>query len=213
VLGPNGKTPCDRLQELVGEIASYDPDVVFAASYPQDAIAVVQTMKDRKYTPPALLAFGAGFLNESFISGVKKPNSTQCPGLPVANPDGIVARASWSRSIALGNRGARPIVKAYEKRFGKLMNSRSAAGFTAMLTVVQAIRDAGMPSPPAIRDALQRLNLPAAGTIMPWDGVDFDANGQNAKARVVLQQIIGGSWVDVDPDNVIWPLAQARARK
>jgi hypothetical protein len=132
--------------------------------------------------------------------------------LPTANPAGIVSRAWWSRRIALGNRDARPIVKAYEKRFGR-MNSRSAAGFTAMMTVAQAIRDAGTEQPDRIRDALQRLDLPAAATIMPWDGVKVDANGQNIKAGVVLQQIIGGSYVDVYPDDlaarpVIWPLAR-----
>lgn len=211
VLGPNGKPPCNKLQKLVGEIATYKPDVLFAASYPPDAIVAFQTMKDRNYTPPALLTFGAGFLSESFVSGAGKPSPLCIPQLPVADAAGIVSRASWSRKIALGNGATRPIVKAYEKRFDKPMNSRSAAGFTAMLTVAQAIRDAGTPPDPnKIRDALQRLDLPAAATIMPWDGVDFDTTGENTKARVVLQQIIDGGYVDVDADEVKWPLARAR---
>lgn len=96
------------------------------------------------------------------------------------------------------------------------MNSRSAAGFTAMLTVAHAISEVGTSSQPdRIRDALQQLDLPAAATIMPWDGVKFDANGENTKARVVLRQIINDSYVDVYPDklsarSVIWPLALAR---
>jgi branched-chain amino acid transport system substrate-binding protein len=213
VIGSHARSPCARLQTLVGEIADYRPDVVFAASYSLDAIAVVQTMKQQRYTPPALLTFGAGFLIKSFVAGVAK-RSPLCLRLPTADAAGIVSRSSWSRRIALDNPAARPIVEAYEKRFGP-MNSRSAAGFTTMLTVAQAIRDAGSSQPDRIRDALQRLDLPSAATIMPWRGVRFDASGQNTRAEFMVQQVIDGRYVDVYPHDlaarpVIWPLALAR---
>jgi len=84
-----------------------------------------------------------------------------------------------------------------------------------MLTLAQAISDADGIRPDRIRDALRDVNLPAAATIMPWQGVKFNVNGQNTRARVVVQQIIGDRYVDVYPDklalrHVIWPLTRAR---
>jgi branched-chain amino acid transport system substrate-binding protein len=217
VLGRNGKSPCGKLARLVHKIATATPppDVLFAASYPFDAIAAVQTMKQEgDYTPPALLTFGGGFLTSSFISDVAKP-SVLCPGLPTADPTGIITRALWSRRIALGSRGARPIVEAYEEHFREQMTPPAAAGFTAMMTVAQAISDARSRTPGRIRDALRTLELPSKATIMPWRGIKFDGNGQNTRARFVLQQIIDGDYVDVYPDDlaardVIWPLTRAR---
>jgi branched-chain amino acid transport system substrate-binding protein len=214
VIGSHGESPCKPLKALIPEIAGYHPDAVIAASYPPDAIAAVQTMKDRNYSPPALLTFGAGFLTDSFISEVENSHP-RCSGLPTADPAGIVARTPWSRRIALSNPAVRPVVKAYEDRFGERMNPRSAAGFTAMLLVAQAIHKAGSTRPFEIRDALHDLKLPAAATIMPWDGVRFDASGQNTRAHFVLQQIIDGGYVDVYPKarasrGLIWPLAAAR---
>jgi branched-chain amino acid transport system substrate-binding protein len=217
VLGGQGKSLCRRLATLVHKIATATPapDVLFAASYPPDAIAAVQTMKQEgDYTPPALLTFGGGFLSKSFIAGAAK-RSARCSKLPTTDPSGIVSRALWSRRIALSRRVTRPIVEAFESRFGEQMNARSAAGFTAMLTVAQAISDAGSRKPSRIRDALRNLDLPGKSTIMPWRGIKFDTNGQNTKARFVLQQIIDGDYVDVYPDDLaarfaIWPLRLAR---
>ncbi len=217
VLGTHGKSPCQKLMDVVHKIATATrrPDVLFVASYPSDAIATVQTMKQEgDYTPPALLTFGGGFLSSSFISDVAKPSGL-CPGLPTADPAGIVTRALWSRRIARGSRGARPIVEAYEKRFHERMTPPAAAGFTTMMTVAQAISDARSTNPGRIRDELRRLELPREATIMPWRGIKFDGNGQNTRATFVLQQIIDGDYVDVFPDelaarSVIWPLTRAR---
>jgi branched-chain amino acid transport system substrate-binding protein len=217
VLGRHGKSPCQKLTDVVHKIATATrrPDVLFAASYPSDAIATVQTMKQEgDYTPPALLTFGGGFLSSKFVSGVAQPSGL-CPGLPTADPTGIVTRALWSRRIALGSRGARPIVEAYENHFDERMTPPAAAGFTTMMTVAQAISDARSRKPGRIRDELRNLELPKEATIMPWRGINFGANGQNTGARFVLQQIIDGDYVDVYPDDlaarsVIWPLTRAR---
>jgi branched-chain amino acid transport system substrate-binding protein len=95
------------------------------------------------------------------------------------------------------------------------MTPTSASAFTAMLTLAQAINNVGSTNPAKIRKALSALDVPANDTIMPWAGIKFDANGQNKRADVVLQQIRGGSYhlvypASVSTSNAIWPLAKAR---
>jgi ABC-type branched-subunit amino acid transport system substrate-binding protein len=58
----------------------------------------------------------------------------------------------------------------------------------AMLTLAQAIDDAGSADPDRIQTALRYLRIPADATIMPW-GVKFDTDGDNTKARVQLQTV------------------------
>lgn len=191
----------------------YKPDVVFALGYSRDAIAAVQAMKQLGYRPPALLAYGGGFLDDTFISGVRTANPA-C-GLPPADPAGIIARAPWSSDIKDQSQTAQLIAASYARRYGRTMTAKSAGGFTAMLTLAYAINNAGSTDPTKIQAALRAIDLPASATIMPWAGIRFDDQGQNMRAQFVLQQIIDGSHVVVYPHAVsrapvIWPLTEAR---
>jgi len=204
----------ETLLRRVRQIKRYNPDVVFAIGYTPDAITAVQTMKKLGYAPPALLAFGGGFINSSFIRGVRAGNRA-CGDLPRADPAGIIARASWSSDSLSQRQTARHIAELFLQRYKRRMTAQAAQGFTAILTVAQAINNAGSPDPAKIRAALRTLEVPANATIMPWTGVKFDAHGQNTRAQFVLQQIIGGRYRVVYPPEVstrraIWPLAKAR---
>jgi branched-chain amino acid transport system substrate-binding protein len=203
------------LRRRVRQIKQYNPDVVFAIGYAPDAITAVQTMKKLQYTPPALLGFGGGFINSSFIPGVRTGNPV-CR-LPGADPAGIIARASWSPDSSSQRQTARRIAALFQLRYKRPMTAQAAQGFTAMLTLARAINDAGSTDPEKIQAALRALDLPANATIMPWSGVKFDAYGQNTRAQFVLQQIIGGHYRVVYPPGpataeAIWPLANARKK-
>ncbi len=210
------EVPCAMLRPVLPRVAAikaFRPDVVFLASYEPDAIMIVQAMAKLGVQPEALLAFGAGFLSQAFLDRVRKPHC----GLPGADPSGIVVRASWSAANAAEHPVSKAVAAAFDRRFGHPMDSRSATGYTAMMTLAMAINDSRSRDREKIRAALQRLDVPGASTIMPWGGVDFDASGQNAKAAVVLQQIVGGRYLDVYPPSVtsrhaIWPLSGARAK-
>jgi branched-chain amino acid transport system substrate-binding protein len=200
-----------ELRSKVRQIQQYDPDVVFAVGYAPDAIMVVQTMQELAYQPPALLAFGGGFVDSGFIRGVRAGNLA-C-GLPRADPTGIIARTSWSPDLSISSHAARQVAELFAQRYGRPMTSRSAGGFTAMLTLAQAINDAGSTDPVKLQAALRALDVPANGTIMPWNGIKFDAHGQNVRARALIQQIIGGRYVVVYPPEMstspaIWPLSK-----
>ncbi|MDQ1724543.1 MAG: branched-chain amino acid transport system substrate-binding protein, partial [Frankiaceae bacterium] len=202
-----------QLRSLVQEIKAYRPDVVFALGYLPDAVATVQTMQELGYVPPALLAYGAGFVDGAFIPGVKA-GSPLC-GLPPADPAGIIARAAWSPDLSSATPTARHVAELFKQRYKRPMTHTSASAFTAMLTLAQAINKAGSTNPAKIRKALGALDVPANETIMPWAGIKFDLHGQNKRADVVLQQIRGGSYRVVYPTSVstreaVWPLAKAR---
>jgi branched-chain amino acid transport system substrate-binding protein len=197
----------------VREIEGYEPDVVFALGYSPDAMAAVQMMQKLGYARPALLAYGGGFVNGAFIDDVQTGNPA-C-GLPGADPAGIIARVAWSPDPKSQSPTARRIAQLFQQRYKRPMTPTAASGFTAMMTLAQAINNAGSTDPAKIRAALAALDISASGTIMPWTGVRFDADGQNVRAQFVLQQIIGGSYRVVDPADVAsatvrWPLADAR---
>jgi branched-chain amino acid transport system substrate-binding protein len=46
---------------------------------------------------------------------------------------------------------------------------------------------------------LRQLWLPATATIMPWDGVRFDASGQNRLANALIEQQAGTGFKIVYP--------------
>jgi branched-chain amino acid transport system substrate-binding protein len=201
------------LDKLVGRIQRYRPDLVFAVSYPPDAIAVVQTMQAHRYVPPVLLAYGTGYLGTTFIEGAAAGNAT-CRLQP-AHPTGIIAHAAWSSDISKPSVTAKRIAQLFEQRYERPMTARSALGFTAMMTLAQAINNAGSTEPKKIQAALGALVVPRDATIMPWSGIKFDDSRQNTRARVVLQQLIAGRYRVVYPsqnrtDSARFPLTNAR---
>jgi branched-chain amino acid transport system substrate-binding protein len=188
-----------ELDERVGDLKRYKPDIVFAVSYPFDAIAVVQTMREHDYVPPVLLAYGMGYLGKSFITDAAAGNAA-C-GLRGVDPTGIVAHAAWSADISEPNTTAKRIAQLFEQRTKRPMNARSALGFTAMMTLAQAINAARSTEPRKIQAALRALEVPRNATIMPWDGIEFDKKRQNRGARFVLQQLIARRYRVVYPSD------------
>lgn len=66
-LGRSARRPKD--EGVIRQLQAYDPDVVFAVGYPPDAITAVQTMQMLGYVPRAMLAYGSGYLDDTFIEG------------------------------------------------------------------------------------------------------------------------------------------------
>jgi hypothetical protein len=138
---PEEQDLLSAIDHQVRQIQHYNPDIVFAVGYPPDAIAVVQTMKHRGYVPPALLAYGSGYLDDTFVKGVKAGNSA-C-GLPAADPAGIITHAAWASNISDQSKTAQRIAELFAQRYKRPMTSRAAIGFTTMLALAEAINNAG----------------------------------------------------------------------
>lgn len=177
-LGPGG---AGRAAAAVAKIRDQGekPDAVFViASDPEDATTLLKAFGQARYSPPGILASGAGF---------------SAPTVLGAGPDGedLLISTSWSREIAGRSTNAKPVMDLYEERFNEPMTETAAGTFTAVLVLAQAINNAGSTDPQGVRAALLNLDIPARETIMPWSGVRFDASRQNAAASGVVEQRVG----------------------
>jgi branched-chain amino acid transport system substrate-binding protein len=190
------------LSSQVTQVRAKNPDVLFVLAYTDAAIKLMKTFNQLGYYPPGLLAYGAGFADPAFVTGLG----------PLAN--GASTRAAWSAEIAEKKPAAKLVADLFQQRYHAPMTENSARSFTAVLALAQAINDAKSINPTAIRDALGRLNIPGSQTIMPWRGITFDSTGQNTGAQGVVEQLIGGQYRVVFPADVartapIWPMDKA----
>jgi branched-chain amino acid transport system substrate-binding protein len=189
----------------VAQVRERAPDAVFVVASSSDQTRrVLATFGRLGYTPPGLLAFGAGFF---------EPVALQAAG-----PDGqgVLYSAAWSREVAGRHPAAKPVMELYEGRYGVPMSEIAAGSFTAVLTLTKAMADAGSTQPDRVRAALLNLDIPGRDTIMPWNGVRFDATHQNTGATGVVEQVDQDAFRVVFPGELAqgsglrWPLAAAR---
>jgi branched-chain amino acid transport system substrate-binding protein len=183
------------------------PDAVFlVASKPGDATQAIRTFGALSYTPPGLLAFGAGFAEPDVLRAAGRD------GL------GVLYSAAWSREVASRNPAAKPVMDLYEARFSAPMTEVAAGSFTAVLALVRAIDEARSVDPQRVRAALLNLDIPGRDTIMPWNGIRFDVKHQNAGAAGVVEQavqedtfrVVFPAELAASQTQTVWPLANAR---
>jgi branched-chain amino acid transport system substrate-binding protein len=117
-----------------------------------------------------------------------------------------LVRDHWSRDLAATKPAVAQIAKLYKDRYGKEMDGTPARAFTAMMTLADAINRAGSTDPEKIREALVHTNLGEKDTIMPWEGIKFDAKGQNELTRGIFIQTLDGT------PKIVWPFDLAAAK-
>ncbi|MEO3745795.1 ABC transporter substrate-binding protein [Plantactinospora sp. B5E13] len=191
------------LGSQVAQVRGKNPDVLFVLAYTDAAIKLMKTLDQLDYHPPALLAYGSGFADPAFVTGLG------------ALADGASSRAAWSGEIAEKRPAAKTVADLFQQRYGAPMTENSARAFTAVLALAQAIDNAKSVEPAKIRDALRALDIPGEQTIMPWTGIRFDDKGQNTGAAGVVEQMIDGRYRVVFPAELssvqpVWPMNGAR---
>jgi branched-chain amino acid transport system substrate-binding protein len=140
--------------------------------------------------PVPLLGLGPGFL------AVDAPSA----GDDASPATAVVLRAApWSADFAARNPAGLAVAEFYRRRFGTNMSSAAASAFTATLTLAVAIDTAASADSARIRAALRQIWLPATAVIMPWNGVRFDASGQNQLAAAVIEARLAGGYRVVFP--------------
>jgi len=188
-----------QLTSEVQKLKAANPDVVMQSSYLGDAILSMKTAKDLGFSPTALLANDAGFNDSEFLKTIGKDGN------------GVLSREVWALDLA----AQKPVIaKAnalLQARHQVSFNGNSARAFTGIFALADAINRAGSTKPEAIQKALRETNIPGAQLIMPWDGIQFDATGQNAKGAGIIVQVQNGTYVTVWPfalasKDVVWPL-------
>ncbi len=178
------------LSSEAGQLKAADADVMMPSSYTSDSILVLRAMHDIGYTPKAIMAQAAGFQEQAFLTGAG----------PLA--EGAMSRSSYAGD-AVKARPAIPAVNAmYKAKQGKDLNDNTSRQVTGLMVLADAIDRAGSTKNDALQKALVATDIPGAQTIMPWQGVKFDATGQNVEGTPVIQQIKGGTYHTVWPTEV-----------
>jgi branched-chain amino acid transport system substrate-binding protein len=183
-----GNSP--SLSAEVQELKAANADVVMPSSYTSDAILLMRGMHDVGYTPKAIMAQSAGFVEQAFLDAAG----------PLA--EGVMSRSAFALDAAKA-RPAIPVVNAlYKARNNKDLNDNTGREITALMVLVDAINRAGSTDEEKIRQALVATDIPGEQTIMPWKGIKFDSTGQNIAATPVIQQIKDGKYHTIYPFDV-----------
>jgi branched-chain amino acid transport system substrate-binding protein len=191
------------LTSQLQNVRAADPDTVFVVAYPPTATLFVNAVKQLDYMPPAVMAFGAGFIDAGFIASAGD-------GL-----EGMSRRVAWSEDLGNRNPSSKLVADEFKKRYNAPLTENSARVFTTIMAFAQVFNNAKSVEPDAVRAALIALDIPGRDTIMPWDGIKFDDQHQNTGARAVVEQRLKGQWKvvfpkDVRTQEIVWPGTDAR---
>ncbi len=185
-----------NLTDEVVQLKSAGKAVLLQASYPKDALLSIRTYKRLNYTPLAIVANDAGFVDPGFIPALGK------------DAEYILVRDAWSQDTE--KPAARQINEIYRSRYGVNMTDISARAFTGMIVLAEALNRAGSTDPEILRTALEETELSGKEVILPWRGVRFDREHQNTLFRGVVLQVQGGRYRTVRPPDLaraepVWP--------
>ena len=184
----------------VQRLKNANPDVVMQASYINDAILYMQTYKDMNFSPDAILADNAGFIEPEFLQTLGDDGNY------------ILTQTTWSKDLAEAKLLVGTVNQMFMERYETNMTGNSARAFTGMLVLADAINRAGSTDSEAIREALLETNMSSDKLIMPWDGIRFDhETHQNTLGKGIICQIIDQEYYTVWPWNLatkelIWPM-------
>jgi branched-chain amino acid transport system substrate-binding protein len=178
------------VQPQVLQLKEKNPDVVIFISYTSDAILYAKTMKELNWKPAIMMADDAGFNDPAFVKQMG------------AQVEGLVSRSAF----AAGKPGSIPALfdALYKKKSGgDGLDDGSARGLQGFLALADAINRAGSTDPEKIRQALIATDLKADEMAAGYNGVKYDAKGQNILGSSLVIQMRGGQYVGV------WPKAKA----
>ncbi len=175
------------LSTEVERLHAANADVLLPSSYTSDAILLMREMHETGYTPGAVLAQDAGFVQQSFLDAIGKL------------AEGVMSRSAFALDATKSRPAITPVNAMFRATAGKDLNDLTSREITALQVLADAIDRAGSTKPEALRAALVATDIPGEQTIMPWRKVSFDASGQNTGADPVIQQIQGGTWHTVFP--------------
>ncbi len=175
------------------EVKAANPDAVVFASYVSDAILFMKTFKQIGVAPKVIWADDAGFIASGFLENLG------------SDGEYVTSREVWAADLA----ATRPVVAQvndlYRQKYGQDMNGNAARAFTGMLALADAIDRAGSADPEAIRKALTETDIPGDRLIVPWQGIRFNANGQNIMGSGIVVQVLNGKY------TTVWPFDLAAA--
>ena len=173
---------------LLTKIKSLNPDVIAAATYFDDAVALTRQMKELNVNPKLYGVTVGGDLPE-FYDTLK------------ANAEYIYGATQWEQTLPYP--GAKEFFEAYKKEFNQEPSYHSAAGYAGCVIYAEAVKRAGTLDADKVRDTLLALKLRTM-----FGDYQVDKDGFQTAHKMVMFQWQDGKKVTVWPDD----LAQAKPR-
>ena len=173
------------LSAAVGQLRARNPGAAIFVSHAAEAILFVKTMKTLNYKPPFAIGDVAGFSDPAFVASVG--NLAQ----------GLIGRSVWSAGPP--DSPAAIINELYKAKSGRDLDDSSARAMQGVFVLADAIDRAGSADPAAIQTSLRETDLKPDRLIVGYDGVAFDAAGQNRLGATYLTQLQARQYVPVWP--------------
>ncbi|MGI6412670.1 MAG: ABC transporter substrate-binding protein [Syntrophomonadaceae bacterium] len=179
-----------EMNRLLGVV----PKVIISHQQLPGVITVIETLKSLNRFPEGLVAQNTDFiLSELIEQAGSKANY-------------IISRAAWTAGLGERKPLAHEVNTLYRDKYNQDLDEVNAQSFTGMLVLADAINRARNTNPIDIRNALARTFIRESKLIMPWQGVEFDQNGQNALSGGLVTQIID------QQIKIVWPLELAESK-
>jgi branched-chain amino acid transport system substrate-binding protein len=169
------------------QLKSAEVDGVIFVSYTSDSILFMKTMHTLNWKPPVLIGDDSGFSDNAFIEAV-----------------GDLAQGVFDRSsYDIGKPGSNSYIanELFQKHAGHAMDDTSARGMQGFLALMEAINRAGATDPAKIQAALVSQDLKPEQLMIGYNGIKYDAKGQNTLAATLLVQLEGKKYVSVWPEK------------
>ena len=170
-------------------VSAYNPDILLLYSSPASVQPLLQAVATSGWKPAAAMSFSLGYVTAKTFDPA------------AAAVDGLMRSTSWSAEAAERNPAARAVTGLYQRRFNSVMTEAAASAFTAVMTVAQAVNNAGTLDEQRVRSALLSLDIPGEQTIMPWAGIQFDETHQNTLAQSLVEQYHNRAFTIVYPSD------------
>ncbi len=169
------------------QLKNENPDVVIFVSYTSDAILFTKTMHTLNWKPAILIGDDFGFSDNAYIDAVSDL------------AQGVINRSSYD----IGQPGSTSYIvnELFTRHAGHALDDTSARGMQGFLALMEAINRAGSTEPAKIQAALKSQDLKPDQLMIGYDGIKYDAKGQNELAATLLVQLDGKKYVSVWPDK------------
>jgi len=185
---------------LVGKLRAANPDIVAAATYFDDSIAITRKLQELDVNPRVFGVTVGGDLPR--FHETLREAAEYVYGATQWDPQLVTLRAGGLIPVARQYPGAKEFVEAYQREYpGADLSYHSAAGYTGCEVLVESIRRAGSLDGEKVRAEILKTD---ANTV--FGAFRLDADGFQTGHRMVLFQ-----WQD-GRKAIVWPGALAPAK-
>ncbi len=190
---PKGTTD---FSALLTKVRVANPDVLAAATYFEDAVAITRQLRELNLNPKMFAATGG--VDMPTFYDILGRGAEFVYGASQWEAELVTLRAGGLIPIARQYPGAREFVESHRKEFpGAQLSYHSAAGYGGCQVLIEAIRRAGSLDNEKVRDAILKMEL---NTVFGAFKVDQD--GFQIAHKMVIFQWQDGKKVVVWPEEI-----------